>query len=280
MNEKKMIATITCQDRVGIVAKITTCLSESGSFISISDHFSDPETNQFFYRLVFEKTNTAREHLQQLAKREGWDLSMQDADYKTRALILVSKQSHCLTDLLQKSREGRLQLEPVAICSNHKDLEEIAAWYQIPFHHLPITKENRDEQEKVLLNLIEKEKIDLCILAKYMQILSPNLCNALRGKAINIHHSLLPSFKGAKPYHQAYAKGVKMIGATAHFVTEDLDEGQIIYQDIIRVNHSHTLQELIRYGADIEGMVLSRAVKYFTGKQILINGNKTVVLRH
>lgn len=192
---------------------------------------------------------------------------------------MASKQGHCLNDLLHRYANKTLDIEIPAVISNHPDLEKTTKWHDIPFHHLPVSDKNRDEQESKLLELIEKLEIDLVVLARYMQVLSPNLTKQLHGKAINIHHSFLPSFKGAKPYHQAFDKGVKIIGATAHYITNDLDEGPIIEQEVIRVNHAHTPEQMVALGHDIERTVLSRAVKYHIEQRVLLNGNKTIVFK-
>src|SRR5690606_6268162 len=205
--------------------------------------------------------------------------SFHDATRKARLLILVSRQGHCLNDLLFRTHSGQLPVDIVAVASNHNDFAGMAGAYGIPFHHLPVTPETKADQERQLLELVERERIDLVVLARYMQILSTDLCRALEGRAINIHHSFLPSFKGARPYHQAHARGVKIIGATAHYVTSDLDEGPIIEQDIQRVTHSMDAQQLARVGSDVESLVLSRAVRSHVEHRILLNGNRTVVFR-
>jgi len=202
-----------------------------------------------------------------------------DPDRKARVMIMVSKFDHCLNDLLYRYRIGDLNIEIPAIVSNHPDLKHLADWHEIPFHHIPVTKDTKEEQEEKLFKLHEDLEIDLVILARYMQILSQRMCEKLRGQAINIHHSFLPSFKGAKPYHQAHTRGVKLIGATAHYVTSDLDEGPIIEQEIDRVDHTYSPEDFVRVGRDIENLVLARAVRYHTENRVLLNGSKTVVLR-
>ncbi|MFA4914443.1 MAG: formyltetrahydrofolate deformylase, partial [Burkholderiaceae bacterium] len=202
-----------------------------------------------------------------------------DARRRPRLLVLVSKQGHCLNDLLFRVRSGLLAADIVGIVSNHNDYAALAQSYGIAFHYLPVTPETRDQQEQAIIDLVEQENVDLVVLARYMQILSPNLCRALAGRAINIHHSFLPSFKGARPYHQAHQRGVKIIGATAHYVTEDLDEGPIIEQDIERVDHAMSAQTLTQVGSDVESQVLARAVRSHVEHRILRNGHKTVVFR-
>jgi formyltetrahydrofolate deformylase len=194
-------------------------------------------------------------------------------------ILMVSKAGHCLNDLLHRYRTGALPVEIPAVISNHEDLREIVEWHGVPFHYLPVTRETKMEQEAAVLKIFEDEKADLLVLARYMQILSPGLSAKLAGKAINIHHSFLPGFKGARPYHQAYERGVKLIGATAHYVTDDLDEGPIIEQEVTRVDHSQSPEELVAIGRDIESVVLARAVQYHCQHRVLLNGNKTVVFR-
>jgi formyltetrahydrofolate deformylase len=206
-----------------------------------------------------------------------WQLH--EAGRKSRLLIMVSKQGHCLNDLLFRVKAGQLPAEIAAVVSNHRDFESLVRSYGVAFHHLPVTEETKSAQEAQLLGLIEAEQIDLVVLARYMQVLSPGFCSALNGKVINIHHSFLPSFKGARPYHQAHARGVKIIGATAHYVTEDLDEGPIIEQDIERVDHAMTVHDLTQVGSDVESLVLSRAVRSHVEHRILLNGKRTVVFR-
>jgi formyltetrahydrofolate deformylase len=214
-----------------------------------------------------------------LAQKFGMEWSLYDLAQKPKVLILVSKEGHCLNDLLHRYRTGSLGVEVPAVISNHTSLMHLAEWHEIPFIHLPITPETKQKQEAALLQEIKNRTIDLVVLARYMQILSPELCKALRGRAINIHHSFLPSFKGARPYHQAFTRGVKLIGATAHFVTEDLDEGPIIEQEVARVDHTHKPEDLVTIGQDIECMVLARALKYYAEHRVLLNGNKTVVFK-
>ncbi len=206
-----------------------------------------------------------------IGKKFGMKFEFHDKNYRPKGLIMVSKQSHCLNDLLHRQSIGTLNIEIPAIISNHPDLGEMASWYQIPYHHLPVLN------DKTLLDLVSTLGIDLIVLARYMQIISPDLCEKLAGKIINIHHSFLPSFKGAKPYHQAYSRGVKIIGATAHYVTRHLDEGPIIDQEITRVRHDQTPEELVKLGCDIECQTLARAVKYHVEHRVFLNGHKTVV---
>ena len=279
------ILTITCDDRTGIVAAVSTFLSERSCFVKEAAQYGDPDTNRFFLRLVFTIQDQALS-LRQIEKdfdpvgqnyRMTWNFY--DTDEKPRVMLMVSRFGHCLNDLLYRWRQGFLPIEITSIVSNHRDFEEIASWHKLPYYYLPVTKENKPQQEKALFSLIETQEVDLVVLARYMQVLSDELCQKLKGRAINIHHSFLPSFKGAKPYHQAHARGVKLIGATAHFVTSDLDEGPIIDQDVERVDHSFSPDDMIAQGRDIESRVLARAVKYFAEKRILLNGTKTVVFK-
>lgn len=215
----------------------------------------------------------------QLAEEFQMDWQLHGARRRARLLVLVSKQGHCLNDLLFRMHSRQLPVDIAAVVSNHADFAPLAASYGIAFHHLPVSADTRAAQEAQLLALIEALQIDLVVLARYMQILSPALCRALAGRAINIHHSFLPSFKGAQPYHQAHARGVKIIGATAHYVTEDLDEGPIIEQDVARVDHAMTPRDLVRLGSDTESLVLARAVRRHVEHRIVLNGHRTVVFR-
>jgi formyltetrahydrofolate deformylase len=257
--------------------------AERGIFISESAHHGDPETNRFFQRSVFQAGPADFVELERAFAEIGnrfkmtWNIA--DAERKARVLILVSKFDHCLNDLLYRYRTGALPIEMPAVVSNHDDLQRVVEWNGIPYHYLPVTKETKAEQEAKILEMVERLHIDLVVLARYMQVLSPAMCNALAWKAINIHHSFLPSFKGAKPYHQAYARGVKIIGATAHYVTSDLDEGPIIEQAVERVDHSQTAEDFVAIGRDIENVVLSRAVKFHVQGRVFANGSKTVVFR-
>ena len=278
------ILTLSCPDRTGIVYRVSGLLFELGCNILDSQQFGDDETGRFFLRVHFDlpeavTADSLREQFTAMAEGFGMDWKIHDARRKPRLLIMVSKQGHCLNDLLFRVQSGQLHAEIAAIVSNHNDYASLAASYGIPFHHLPVTPDTKAEQEKQVLSLVESEQIDLVVLARYMQILSQDMCNALNGRAINIHHSFLPSFKGARPYHQAHARGVKIIGATAHYVTSDLDEGPIIEQDIERVDHTMTAQDLTQVGSDVESLVLARAVRSHVEHRILLNRSKTVVFR-
>jgi len=275
------ILTLSCPDRTGIVYRVTGLLYESGCNILDAQQFGDEESGRFFLRVHFDVPGPAeievlREGFESLAEVFGMDWHIHDASRKARLMVLVSRQGHCLNDLLFRVHSRQLPVEIACIVSNHEDFAPLAQSYGVAFHHLPVAAANRAEQEARIMALVERENIDLVVLARYMQILSPELCDALAGRAINIHHSF---FKGAKPYHQAHARGVKIIGATAHYVTRDLDEGPIIEQDIARVDHAMTPKELVRVGSDIESLVLARAVRRHVEHRILLNGHRTVVFR-
>ena len=281
----RYILTCSCPDVRGIVAAVTGFVAESDGFIIESAQFGDPSTCQFFLRMEFAAgpdTPTYPALKEAFAKQIAtrFDMCWQLVDKSTtpRVLIMVSRESHCLSDLLHRVETGGLQMEVPAIVSNHADLEHIAQRHQIPYYHFSMDQ-GKEAQEKQVLGLVEELNIDLIILARYMQILSDGMCSKLEGQAINIHHSFLPSFKGAKPYEQAYGRGVKLIGATAHYVTCDLDEGPIIEQEVARVDHSKSPSELATIGRDIEKITLARAVQYHLEHRVVLNGKKTVVFR-
>lgn len=278
---KHYILTLSCPDRTGIVHTVSGFLLNLGGNIIDSQQFGDYDSKTFFLRVHFSLENfdleTLREKFGDIATQYDMNWKIWDLEQKSNVLILVSKQGHCLNDLLFRTKSGNLPINIVGVVSNHRVFEKLSKSYGIPFYHLPVSKENRKEQETEILRLVDELEVDLVVLARYMQILSNEMCEALSGKAINIHHSFLPSFKGAKPYHQAYARGVKIIGATAHYVTSDLDEGPIIEQEIEHVDHRHTAEDLVNVGSDIESLVLSRAVRSHIEHRILINGSKTVV---
>lgn len=279
---REYILTLSCADRMGIVHTVTTWLLSHHGNIIHAQQFGDLESENFFLRVHFAlPQQVAIDDLENSFKANAQRFDMHykiyDPLHKAKLLILVSRQGHCLNDLLFRVKSGQLPAEIVAVASNHLDFKSLVQSYGIDFHHLPVDSENRKQQEQQILNLVEQKQIDLVVLARYMQILSPSLCQALAGKAINIHHSFLPSFKGARPYYQAHARGVKIIGATAHYVTLDLDEGPIIEQDIERVNHAMSPQDLTRIGSDIESRVLSTAVRWHIEHRILLNGQRTVI---
>jgi formyltetrahydrofolate deformylase len=277
-----MILTLSCPDRPGIVARVAARLYENGANILDAQQYDDEETGRFFMRVVFDPGPGDQKALGQgiakLGDELGMDWRLRDPKTRRRVMILASQQDHCLADLIWRWRRGELPMELAAVVSNHPastfphtDLHGIA------FHHLPVTAETKPEQEAQLFALIEQTRTELVVLARYMQVLSDDLARKLEGRCINIHHSFLPGFKGAKPYHQAHARGVKLIGATAHFVTADLDEGPIIEQDVERISHRDAPRDLIRKGRDIERRVLARAVRWALEDRVLLNGLKTVV---
>lgn len=276
------VLTVTCPDTIGIVAAVSGFLSDQGGNILDSAQYGDADTGLFFMRVEFQTgagcdIQAVRTAFLPVATRFNMNWQIHDLAHKPRLLIMVSKFGHCLNDLLYRYQIGGLNADIPAIVSNHRDFYQLAAWHNIPFHHLPVTAATKVTQEQKLLEIIEQEKIDLVILARYMQILSPDMSQKLAGRVINIHHSFLPSFKGAKPYEQAYSKGVKLIGATAHYVTADLDEGPIIEQEVARVDHRMTPEDLSAIGRDIESRVLARAVKLHLEHRVALNGHKTVV---
>ncbi len=279
------ILTISCPDTVGIVFAVSGFLAERQCNILDSAQFGDLDSGLFFLRMQFTAPPDAPDMtaleagFAPIAERFRMNWHLNDAARKQRVLIMVSKFGHCLNDLLYRYRIGSLDIEIPAIVSNHRDFYQLAAWHNVPFHYLPVTTETKTQQESRLLEIVNSERIDLVVLARYMQVLSPELCAQLAHRAINIHHSFLPSFRGAKPYHQAYARGVKLIGATAHYVAAELDEGPIIEQEVERVDHTLAPDTLVAVGRDIENVVLARAVKYHVEHRVLLNGNRTVVFR-
>jgi formyltetrahydrofolate deformylase len=275
--------TITCPDTVGIVAAVSGFLTDHNVFITEAAQFGDPLSNRFFMRCVFapgaKSPPQAELEARFLVVAERFNMvwHMHDVAKRPRVVILVSKFGHCLNDLLHRYRTGTLAADIPAVISNHAEFDRLVAWHDIPFHHLPVEKGREREQEVRLASLLDTVDPDLVVLARYMRVLPPELVTRLAGRCINIHHSFLPSFKGAKPYHQAHQRGVKLIGATAHYVTNDLDEGPIIDQSVERVDHTHSPEDLVALGRDIENVVLARAVRYHIEHRVLINGTKTVV---
>lgn len=273
----------SCANRAGIVSQVSTMLFECGANIADSSQFDDEITDRFFMRVSFTLTDDAqfsaiKNHMERLSAEFGMDWRLRASHHRPKIVILVSKFDHCLGDLLYRVRIGELDADVAAIISNHpQSALNISLIGDIPFHHLPVTKDTKAEQERQLKAIIEKTQADLVVLARYMQILSDDMSKYLSGRCINIHHSFLPGFKGAKPYHQAHERGVKMIGATSHFVTSDLDEGPIIAQDVEPISHRDTPEDLVRKGRDVERRVLARAVHHFLEDRVFLNGNKTVV---
>ena len=288
-NNRDFILTLSCPDTTGIVYHVTGFLFERGYNIIDSAQFGDETTGLFFMRVHFSVVDNGADPAKVLPEvkagfepigtRFKMNWGVFDAHDRPKLLLLVSKFGHCLNDLLFKWKSGQLHCDIPAIVSNHSDFALLSASYGIPFYHLPVTADTKAQQERQVLQIIERENIDLVILARYMQILSPEMCHQLKGRAINIHHSFLPSFKGAKPYQQAHDRGVKLIGATAHYVTSDLDEGPIIEQDVARVDHSMDTDSLTALGRDVESLVLARAVRWHCEHRILLNGHKTVVFK-
>ncbi|REE98655.1 formyltetrahydrofolate deformylase [Thermomonospora umbrina] len=277
------ILTLSCPDRPGIVAAVSGLLAERGCNILESQQYGDPATGRFFMRVQFSTEGTTgdalRAALADLAPGFDLDWRLDDATARTRVLIMVSKAGHCLNDLLYRQRSGLLDIDIVAVASNHPDLRPLTQSYGIDYHHLPIGPGGKGAQETEVLALVEHYDVELVVLARYMQVLSDDLCGRLPGRIINIHHSFLPSFKGARPYHQAHARGVKLIGATAHYVTAALDEGPIIEQEVARVDHTHGPGDLMAVGRDMECLALARAVRWHGEHRVLLNGDKTVVFR-
>jgi formyltetrahydrofolate deformylase len=275
---------ISSEDRKGIVAAVANSIVSQDCNIVESAQYGDPVTGRFFMRVAVSgpadmTVDKFSEAFTPVATAFRLDWRIHDLRKKLRAMIMVSQGGHCLNDLLYRTSTNRLPIDVTSIVSNHTTWQRRAEHESVPFHHLPITPENKLEQEAKLLAMVEDQQVDLIILARYMQVLSDQLCRKLDGRVINIHHSFLPGFKGAKPYHRAYDRGVKMVGATAHYVTADLDEGPIITQDVSIVDHADTVEDLIAQGQDTESRVLARAVKLHSEHRVLLNGNRTVVFK-
>jgi len=276
---------LACPDRKGIVAAVANFLADHDASIVEAKQFNDHLTKRFYMRAVFSAVGpkfvaieNMRAQFAAMAKTYDMAWQLEDTAQRIRVLIAVSKFDHCLQDLLFRWRSGVMPIDLVGVVSNHPDLRSLVEWHQVPFHYLPVTHETRGQQEAQILEIIQRENVDLLVLARYMQILSNDLCRTLAGRCINIHHSFLPSFKGARPYHQAYERGVKIIGATAHYVTADLDEGPIIEQAVERVGHEHTPERFVEIGRDLEAIVLARAVRWHAERRILIDGQRSVIL--
>ncbi|WP_235954212.1 formyltetrahydrofolate deformylase [Actinomyces faecalis] len=275
-----LVLTLSCPDRPGIVHAVTGALARRGGNITESQQFGDAESSLFFMRVAV-LTRVPRTELEaditELAATYEMRWSLDEADRPVRTLLMVSKEGHCLSDLLFRAKSQGLPIDVVGVVGNHETLRDVAEFYGVPFHHVPVTKDTKAEAEAALLSLVDSLEVELVVLARYMQILSPALCETLHGNVINIHHSFLPSFKGAKPYQQAHERGVKLIGATAHYVTPDLDEGPIIEQDVTRASHTDSALQLQRKGQDVERRVLAQAVKWHAEHRVLLNGHRTVV---
>ena len=276
------VLTLSCPDRPGIVAAVAGLLAEHGGNITESQQFGDPQTGRFFMRV---QVVAAASHdeltaaLTALGLRFGMDWNLDVAGRPVRTLVMVSTAAHCLNDLAFRQRSEGLPIDLVAVVSNHEALRPLADFYGIGFHHVPVTAQSKAAAEAALLALVDELDVELVVLARYMQVLSDDFCSGLPGRIINIHHSFLPSFKGARPYQQAHARGVKLIGATAHYVTADLDEGPIIEQDVERVDHNRTVEDMVRLGQDVERRALARAVRWHAEHRVLLDGRKTIVFR-
>jgi formyltetrahydrofolate deformylase len=280
------IQTMSCPDRVGVVAAISSFFAARGANITETQHFRDPPTNRSYMRTVFEEPErgaadlaTLERAFEPIAGAFGMQCRFHDASHRLRVLVAVSRQGHCLNSLLNRWHVGTLPIEVVGVVSNHEEQRRLVEWYGLPYHHLPITEGAKAAQEERLLSLFDELRAELLVLARYMQIFSQEACGRLAGRAINIHHAFLPGFAGARPYHQAYERGVKLIGATAHYVTPDLDDGPIIEQAVERVDHTMDSHELTTIGHDTESAVLNRAVRWHAERRIFVHGRRTVVLR-
>ncbi|CAB1370322.1 formyltetrahydrofolate deformylase [Denitratisoma oestradiolicum] len=275
----------SCPDQVGIISRVTGFIAEHGGWILESSFHADDITGRYFMRLEIRADSLPfllaefRERFRPLAGQLEMDWKITDSAVKKRVVVLVSQQEHCLYDLLARWQSKELNIEIPCVISNHDTFRGFVEWHGIPFHHVPVTPDNKLQAYAEVKRLFEEVRGDTMVLARYMQILSPELCLAYPGQILNIHHSFLPSFVGAKPYHQAYQRGVKLIGATCHYVTEELDQGPIIEQDVIRIDHSDSVADMVRYGKDIEKTVLARGLRYHLEDRVLVHGNKTVVFR-
>jgi formyltetrahydrofolate deformylase len=278
------ILAFKCPDRLGVVARYSGLLYECGAYITEVSNYTDPVTDMFFLRCVFDDRmmkvdiDEFGERLESLAGELKMAYTLRAETDRPRVVLAVSRYDHCLSALLTKWRSGALPANIVAVVSNHDDCRGMVEWYGLPYHHLPVTPETKPQQEAQIRAVMEKSDADLLVLARYMQILSDDLCDRLQGRAINIHHSFLPGFKGARPYHQAYARGVKVIGATAHYVTADLDEGPIIAQEVRPIDHEISVEQMVHLGHDIEATALSHAVRLHCEQRVILNGQRTVIL--
>lgn len=280
----EFVLTFKCPDRLGVVAKFSDLMLKRGAFITEVSHFSDPSNQMFFSRTVFDDRTRSSSFdalevdVKKLSYELKMDFTLRPTNYKPKVLLAVSRYDHCLNALLTKWRSGALNVDIVGVFSNHEDFRTKTEFYELPFYYLPISKETKPEQEAKILEIMARHEVDLLVLARYMQILSDDLCTELKGRAINIHHSFLPSFKGAKPYHQAHERGVKVIGATAHYVTADLDEGPIIVQEVKSIDHRLSANQMVHVGHDIEATALSQAVKLHCEERVVLNGHRTIIL--
>lgn len=285
ISPRRFTLKLSCPDRVGIVAAVSTFISSHNGWITEANHHADADSKRFFMRQVILADSLPfgidelRSRFELIAQEFAMDWSISDSACKKRVVIMVSKQEHCLYDLLARWHAQEMNIEIPCVISNHETFRSLVEWHGIPFHHVPVTPENKAQASDKIIELFDAAKGDVMVLARYMQIISPQMCERYPGKIINIHHSFLPSFVGAKPYHQAFARGVKLIGATCHFVTAELDQGPIIEQDIVRIDHSDEPDDLVRYGKDIEKAVLARGLRYHLEDRVIALGNKTVVFR-
>lgn len=276
----KLVITLSCPDQPGIVHAVTGVIGSVNGNVIQSQQFGDPDSGLFFMRIEVDSPvgrGPVEEGLAKVAKTFDATWHIDALGRRLRTVIMVSREGHCLTDLLYRQRSQGLPIEVVAVVGNHPDLAPVAQFYGVPFLNIPVTKETKADAERELLNLIRSEKVELVVLARYMQILSEKICDEMRGRVINIHHSFLPSFKGARPYAQAHDRGVKLIGATAHYVTADLDEGPIIEQDVTRVTHADSTPDMVALGQDVERRVLAQAVRWHAERRVLMDGTRTVV---
>jgi len=281
MDKNSYVLTISCPDRVGIVAKVSAFLAENDCMISEANHHADAHNGMFFMRNEISNIQISDEEFRKGFSKIAEEFEMQwqlnSTCVKKRVLLMCSKQDHCMTDLLYRWSSGELECDIPCVISNHLDMKDLVEWHGIPFIHIPVTPDNKPQAFSEVVKWVDHYKADTIVLARYMQIIPPALCEKYPGQIINIHHSFLPSFIGAKPYHQAYVRGVKLIGATCHYVTEDLDAGPIIEQDVTRVSHSESADQMVVLGKDVEKNVLARGLKYHLEDRVLVHGNKTVV---
>ena len=283
--QRRYTLTASCPDRVGIVARVATFIAENQGWILETSHHADEDTQRYFMRIEMKADSLPfdlaefRRRFQPIAAEFRMDWRIADSAVRKRLVLLVSKQEHCLYDLLARWQSKELDVDIPCVISNHETFRGFVEWHGIPFHHVPVTAENKAAANAEIARLFEDAHGDVMVLARYMQIIPAELCEKLPGRILNIHHSFLPSFVGAKPYHQAHQRGVKLIGATCHFVTAELDAGPIIEQDTVRIDHGDTVDDLVRYGKDIEKAVLARGLRYQVEDRVLLNGNRTVVFR-
>jgi formyltetrahydrofolate deformylase len=282
---EEFFLTLTCLERPAIVHAVSQILVDHGCDIIDNRQYGDPQTQRFMMRLHARRPSRPldlellRAGFAPVGDEFGMQWEIHDVTERPRLLLMVSRFGHCLNDLLYRWRVGALQADIVAVVSNHRELEDVVTWHGVPFHHVPVTADTKAAAEQRLLELVDSLNVDVVVLARYMQVLSNGLCGELTGRVINIHHSFLPSFKGAEPYRQAFQRGVKLIGATAHYVTPDLDEGPIIEQELSRVDHAHTVQDLVRIGREVECLALAHAVQWHVERRVFLNGDRTVVFR-